>query len=120
MFDTKKTPIDYLNDISNVFKSLPKTEEEIKETLGKVKNVLDAEGQNVVDMWKSYQKASTSHSVNDIMTANKKAQEVIGTVSFASFLLLPGSFFVLPVLIEFAKLYKIELVPASIKKEFNI
>jgi len=121
MFNSLYTPQDTFNAFNDYFSAFPKNEKEIKETLEKVKKVLQAEVKNSTAMWNTYQKASTGDaSINEIVAANKKAQELLVSTRFAMFLAIPGSVFLLPALVKFAEEYGIEIIPASVKAEFNI
>jgi len=122
MFTTlPKTPQDLFNLTSDYFKLFPKNEKEVKAILEKVKTVLETETANSQDMWKTYQKALTGDaSVNEIATANKKAQQLLISTRFAAILAIPGSIFMLPAIVEFAKTYDVDLIPASVSKEFKL
>ena len=94
MFTTlPKTPQDLFNLTSDYFKLFPKNEKEVKAILEKVKTVLETETANSQDMWKTYQKALTGDaSVNEIATANKKAQQLLISTRFAAPM---GGFFII-------------------------
>src|SRR5690606_36619838 len=98
-----------------------KDEKDIKEITEKVKAVCLAETKKVVEVVGVYQKASTgSASLNEIVTANKKAQDLLITARFATFLAIPGSFMMVPALSKVAKEYDIPFVPESVAKEFDL
>lgn len=121
MFTQFKTPFELFESFSNYAKSFPKNPDEIKEILAKAKNVLEAEAQNSKDLWTTYQKMSTGDaSINEINAANKKTQELLKTTRFAFLLALPGTVFLLPAIVKFAKEYDIDLIPSSVSSEFNI
>ena len=122
MFTTlAKTPQDFIKNTTNYFSKFPKTETEVKQVLEKTQAVFQTELKNSQDMWKTYQKAfSGDASPNDITKANKKAQELAKATSFAMMLAFPGAVFALPAMIEIAKEYDIDMIPASVAKEFNI
>jgi hypothetical protein len=121
MFTTLKTPQDYFNLTTKFFESVPKTPADAKVAFEKVQAVLETEKQNSLDMWKIYQKAATGDAtVNEISEANKKAAELLKATTFATVIAMPGSLLILPLLIESAKKYDIDLVPKSVAKEFNI
>lgn len=58
--------------------------------------------------------------MNEIMQANKKAQEVAVAARFAAVMAMPGAIFALPFIVEASKEYDFEFVPASVSKEFGI
>jgi hypothetical protein len=121
MFTSLKTPQDFFNLSTKYFASVPKTQAEVTEVLGKVKSVYQTEAANAQQVIATYQKASKGDaSVNDIALANKKAQELMVTARFAAIMAIPGSIFVLPFLAEAAKEFDVELFPASVREEFNI
>lgn len=121
MFTTLKTPQDYFNLTTKFFASIPKTPAELKTSLEKVHAVIETEKQNSIDACKIYQRATTGDaSANEIAEANKKAAEVMKAAAFASMLAVPGALFVLPLLVEAANEYDVDLVPKSVAKEFNI
>jgi CHASE3 domain sensor protein len=69
------TPQDYFKAVQDTFAALPKTPEDVKATLEKTKNVIDAEAANVKEVISTYNKASTGDaSINEISLANKKAK----------------------------------------------
>ena len=114
-------PAELVTATTDYFKSFPKTEAEIKETLTKVKNVFEAEAGNSKALWAAYQKmAKGEASINEINAANKKAQELLKSTQFAFLLALPGSIFLLPAIIKFANEYDIDLVPSSVSREFGL
>jgi len=114
-------PAELVSATTDYFKSFPKNETEIKETLNKVKKVFEAEAANSKDLWTTYQKmAKGDASVNEINTANKKAQELLKSTQFAFLLALPGSVLLLPAIIKFANEYDIDLVPTSVSREFGL
>jgi hypothetical protein len=121
MTTTFKTPQDFFKLTSDFFASIPKTPEEGKAVFEKVQKVIKAEYKNSQDMYKIYQKAATGDaSVNEISAANKKATELLKATTFAGIVAMPGSLFVLPLIVEKAKEFDIDLVPKSVADEFNI
>ncbi len=121
MTKTQKTTQDYFKTVTDTFSALPKTPEETKAVFEKVQKVFKTEYQNSQDMWKTYQKAATgTASPKDISDANVKATELLKAASFAALAAIPGSLFVLPLIVEKAKEFDINLVPKSVSAEFNI
>lgn len=115
------TPQDFYNLTQDYIKFFPKDEKEIKEITEKVKAVCLTEVKKVVEITGIYQKASTGGaSLNEIVTANKKAQDLLVTARFATFLAIPGSFMMVPALSKVAKEYDIPFVPESVAKEFDL
>lgn len=122
MFTTlPKNPAEFFKATSDYFTAFPKNETDVKALLEKVKAVFEAETKNSKEMWEIYQKAATGDaSVNEISRANKMAKELMTSTRFAFLMALPGTVFMLPALIKFAEEYDIDLVPASVAKEFDI
>ncbi len=121
MFTTMKTPQDFVKSMTEFYASVPKTPEDAKVVFGKVQTVFKDEYKNSQDMWKIYQKASTGDaSPNEIADANKKASELLKATAFAGFVAFPGAIFVLPALVSAAKEFNVDLVPASVSKQFKI
>jgi len=116
-----KTTQDYFKVTSDFFSSLPKTPEDTKALFEKLQAVFKDEYDNSQSMWKVYQKAATGDAtVNEIADANKKATEILKATAFGSLIMVPGVLFILPILIEKAKEFGIDLVPASVNKQFKV
>lgn len=121
MFANLKTPQDLFNLSQAYFKALPKNPTEVAEAFGKVKNVLQTEASNAQSVYATYEKAAKGDaSINEIAEANKKAQELMVATRFGMLLAIPGAMFILPAVIETAKEAGVDIVPASVKEEFNI
>lgn len=122
MFTTfPKDPTELFKVTSDYFKAFPKNESEVKDVLMKLKSVFDTEAANTKDMWQTYQKSLTGDAtLNEIAAANKKAEALLITTRFAFIMAIPGSVFMLPLIIEMAEKLDIDLIPASIEKEFGI
>jgi hypothetical protein len=115
------TAADYIKTTTDYISAFPKSPEEIKEVFEKAKNVFDTEVQNSKEVIRTYSLAAKGEaSLKEISTANKKAQEVLIATRFASIMAMPGAIFALPVLSKIADEYAFDLVPASVRKEFNI
>ena len=118
---TYKTPQDFYKLTTDFYQSLPKTQAELKTAFEKVGKVLQTEYDNTQDVLKTYQKASTGDATaNEIAAANKKTMELAKAATFASMLAIPGAIVVLPLIVDKAKEYNVDLVPASVSSEFNI
>lgn len=118
---TFKTPQDFFNMTTEFFKSVPKTPAEAKVTMEKVQTVIKTEYDNSQEVMKTYAKAAKGDATpKEITAANKKAVELIKATTFASMLAVPGAIFVLPAIVEKAKEYSIDLVPASVAAQFDI
>ncbi len=121
MFTTFKTPQDYFNAMSTAFSSLPKTQKDVNAAFEKLQAVFAAEAGNSTAMWKTFQKAATGNATaNEIAAANKQAAELLKATQFATLIAIPGVLFALPAIVEAAKAYGIDLVPASVATQFNI
>ncbi len=106
---------------TDVLKGMPKTQEEAKVAFEKVQAVFTAESENAQDMWKTYFKAAKGDATpNELISANAKATELLKTTAFASMLVIPGTIFVLPLIVAKAKEYNIDLVPKSVAAQFKI
>jgi hypothetical protein len=121
MTTTFKTPQDFFNMTTSFFKSIPKTQAEAKVAMEKVQAVVKTEADNYQSVIKTYAKAAKGDaSVNEIGKANKQATELMKAATFAGMLAVPGAIFVMPLIVEKAKEYSIDLVPASVAAQFNI
>lgn len=101
--------------------SFPKTFDEVIEVNEKIKRVIEVEQKNAKEVVSIYNKAAKGDaSMNEIMAANKKAQDLATAARFAAVMAMPGAIFALPFMVEAAKEYSIDFVPASVAKEFDI
>lgn len=117
MFNTINTPQDLFTTANSYFAEAPKTMDEVKSVMEKVQDVVKTESNNMKEIASVYTKASQgSVSVDEINTANKKAQDLMVTTCVLS---MPGSVFMLPVMVKAAKDYGISGMPASIVKAFD-
>lgn len=115
------TPQDFFNTTTKYVSSFPKTVDEVKEVGEKIKRVVNTEQENFKEVVSIYNRALKGDvSMNEIMKANKKAQEVAVAARFATIMAIPGAIFALPFMIEASKEYDFDFVPTSIEKEFNI
>ena len=118
---TFKDPIDFYNYTTKFYKAMPKTFDEVKTVAEKAQTVVKTESENYKEVIKTYAKAAKGDaSVNEISKANKKAVELAKAATFASMLAVPGAFFVMPLIVEKAKEYSIDLIPASVAEQFDI
>ena len=116
-----KTPQDFYNYTTKFYKSLPKTLDEVKTVVEKTQSVVKTEAENYQEVVKTYAKAAKGDaSMTEITKANKKAAELVKSATFASLLAVPGAFFVMPLIVEKAKEYSIDIVPASVAEQFDI
>jgi hypothetical protein len=115
------TPQDFFKTASATFAALPKTPEDFQAVLTKAKNVYDVEAKNGKAVFDTYAKAAKGEAtVNEIVTANQKAKDLMVASRFACLMSLPGSIFALPALTKLEDTMSITLVPKSVKKEFNL
>jgi hypothetical protein len=118
---TLKTPQDLFKAVTDTFAAFPKNPEEFKTVLEKTKNVYESEVEKTKSVIKTYSKASKGDaSINEITVANKQAQSLMVTARFATLMAIPGALFMLPALKTLADEYDFELVPESVRKEFNL
>ena len=121
MFKSMKTPQDLYKMTTDFFAAVPKTPEDAKVVFQKVQTVFKTEYQNSQDMWKTYQKAATGNATpKEVADANSKATELLKAASFATLVAVPGTVFVLPLIVEKAKEHDIDIVPKSVKETFNM
>lgn len=113
---------EFYKKVTESVATLPKTPEEMKVVMEKVKNVYMTETKKAADVVKVYQKAATGDaSFNEISTANKNAKDVACAARFAAVMSIPGAIFMIPALDKIHLNLGIEdFVPMSVKEEFNI
>jgi len=116
------TPPEYFKMVTDSFAKLPKSPTEVKEVFEKVKNVCTTEAAKASRVSKIYQKAATGDaSVNEIVEANKKSQELMVSARFAALMAIPGAFLMIPALSKIElNLNEGDIIPDSVKKEFNL
>lgn len=115
------TPQDYYDTAMKYMSAFPKTLDEVQDVAKKAKTVVDTEVKNAKEVISIYNRATRGDtSVNEIMSANKKAQELMVATRFVTVLAIPGGIFMLPAMIEASKEFDFDFVPASVSKEFGI
>ena len=118
MFTTTQ---DLFKATTDYFSLIPKTPSEVNDLLDKTKRVVEKELQKTKDVSIVYAKATKGDaSINEITEANKKATELLVTARFVALMALPGALFALPVLSTISEDYGIELIPSSVREEFDI
>ena len=118
---TFNNPMDFYNYTTKVYNAIPKSSDDLKDVLEKIQDVVKTESTNCKDVLQTYAKASKGEATaNEISKANKQAAELVKTAAFASMLVLPGAIFAMPLIIEKAKEYNIDLVPVSVASQFDI
>lgn len=119
---TTSTMQDAFEKTQNLIKAFPKTPEETKVVLDKVKNVYTKEAEKAASVIKTYQKASTGDaSPNEIAIANKQAKSLMVTARFAALMSIPGAIFMIPALSKLElELDAGDIIPDSVRKEFGI
>lgn len=121
MFKTMQTPQEFFKSVTDFYEKVPKTPDEAKVVFEKVQSVFKTEADNSQEMWKTYAKAAKGDAtVNEITSANKKAAELLKATTFAGLVCVPGALFMLPAIVAKAKEYNVDLVPASVSKQFDI
>lgn len=118
----KTTPQEYYKLATDSFAALPKSPEDVKAVLEKVKNVYTVEAAKVSNIVKTYQKATTGDaSVNEISIANKQAKDLMVIARFAALMAIPGAILMLPALNKLElELDAVDFIPDSVKREFNL
>lgn len=116
------TPQEFYKIATDSFSKLPKSQEEVKVVMEKVKNVYTTEAKKASEMVKTFQKATTGDaSVNEIAAANKHAQSLMVTARFAALMSIPGAIFMIPALRKIElELTDFDLIPDSVRQEFDL
>jgi hypothetical protein len=116
-----RTPQDLYDTATKYVKALPTNVEDAKALAEKVKKVVEVEQEKVKTVVSTYNKAQRGDaSINEIVAANKKAQDLMVSARFAAFMAMPGAIFALPFAIEASKEYDFDFLPASVEKEFDL
>lgn len=114
-------PEQFIAIAKNMFTPLPAPGVDMKDFLERLRAVFNSDAKESKEMWETFQKASNGDaSVNEIATANSQLDELLKSVRFGVFLALPGTVFILPLLLALAREYGIDLVPASVTKQFGV
>jgi hypothetical protein len=72
-------------------------------------------------MWKTYHSATFGIATpEEINSANETLKDLCKAAGFTTLLLLPGTLLFLPFIIKAAKDNGIDIVPDSVKKQFNL
>jgi hypothetical protein len=107
--------------MASFYKNVPKNQEEVKENFERLKRVFESQYKDSASMWKTYQEAMVGNaSQEDIKKANASAQEMLKLAGFSFAVALPGTIFILPAMIHFAKSIDVDIVPTAVKKEFDL
>ena len=116
-----QTPEDFVKATTEYFSFLPKNEKEFKAVAEKVKAVVEVESEKNKELIKTINKASRGDaSTNELMGLTKRIQDSMTTARFAALMAVPGAVFALPAIVAYAKEYDMDLIPASVAKEFNL
>jgi hypothetical protein len=116
-----KTTQQIINSTFQFWNNIPKNESEIKKSLEKLKSVFEDEFESTKDMWATYAKAAKGDATtNEIISANKKLQDMLVSARFLTVLAIPGAVLMLPEIVKTAQNYGIDLVPASVSKHYKI
>lgn len=106
---------------TSFWKAFPKNPADAKEAFEKVQAVFRIEFEKSQEMWKTYSKAMTGDATaNEIAKANAKATDLLKSTAFGTMLAIPGTIFILPLIVEKAKEYNVDIVPASVSTQFKI
>lgn len=105
---------------SEFFKSVPTNADDAKVGFEKLKTILEEENEKTVAMWKTYQNSMIGMAAKeDIDTANAHAQDIMKAAGLTFLVVLPGTLFFLPFIINMAKDKGVDIVPESFKKAFG-
>jgi hypothetical protein len=114
-------PADFFQYTTKLYKAVPKSVEELTETIEKVRTIVEIQSDNCMNMAQVYADAAKGDATaNELSRANKQATEFVKTAAFATALMIPGAFFAMPLIIEKAREHNIELVPKSVAEQFDI
>lgn len=118
------TPEETLKMFNQSFGSVPEyatNPAKIKELFEKLKDIFEIEAKTLVEVVKGYQKIATGEAfIWDISALNKKFQGLLQSAGFFFLVTVPGVIFLLPTLVEMARGYDIDLVPASVSSVFKL
>lgn len=114
-------PMDFYQYSTKLFNAIPKSTEELADTIERVRDVMEIESKNCMYMAKVYADAANGDATaNEISRANEKATDFVKTAAFATALMIPGAFFAMPLIIEKAREHNVDLVSKSIAEHFDI
>ena len=83
----------------------------------KIKQILSQESAETKLMLSIYKKSlSKTATPEELIIANRQIKEIFKLAGFSGLIILPGTVFILPVLIKAAKKYNIDILPESFKK----
>lgn len=101
------------------YTALPKSEKEVKVILEKTGKAVEADIASAQEMFGICQKAMTgAASVEEVAKAQEIAKQLAVSARFAMLVSVPGMVFVLPTILETAKKYNVEILPASLAAQF--
>jgi len=92
-----------------------------KENFEKLTNVINTEMSNLEDAFSTYRKFSQGlANLEDIKEANNKTGQAFLATNIALIAASPAGSLLIPTISKTAKNYGMNIVPESVKKEFNI
>lgn len=106
---------------TSFWKTFPKNPADAKEAFEKIQAVFRIEFEKTQEMWKTYGKAMTGDATaNEIARANAQAADLLKSTAFGTMLAIPGTIFILPLIVDKAKEYNVDIVPASVATQFKL
>lgn len=121
MFMTADETVKMFNQSLGSLPEFVTNPEKLKELFEKLKKVFELEAKTLIELVKGYQKIITGESYPlEIMGLNKKFHSLLQSAGFFFLVTVPGVIFLLPTLIEMARNYDIDLVPASVSSVFKL
>ncbi len=115
------SPQDLYKTATKFANIIPTTPAQVKDTSDKIRKIAESEVSSVKEVMSILNKAQRGDaSMNEMMSVNKKVQDLGVAFRFAAFMAMPGALFALPFAIEMSKEFDIDFVPASVSKEFDL
>lgn len=119
MFKTATTPQDLFKLTTDYFAGYPKTPEDMKVAVEKAQAAFTEETENAKEVISIFTRAASGNAtMNEIQSANEKAQKALAAARFATVVAMPGGIFMLPALTKMADTLGVDFVPESVKKAF--
>jgi hypothetical protein len=104
-------------NLLNTLKQIPTSREEVHQKLVEIRDQFAEEKQETVEMWRIYELHIYGLATDEeVKWANDQALDVIRAVGLAGIIVLPGTVFVLPVLVKVANRFNVNILPSSFRK----
>ena len=100
--------------------SLPKTKDEFAKVILSIKSVLQDESQDTRRIWEIYiNEMSGLHKKDDMAWANEKIRDIFKSLGLGGLIILPGTIFILPIIIGVAHSIGIDILPQWAKDKYK-